>query len=210
MKAHLDACRNIYAVGRNYAAHAAELGNEAPESPVIFTKNLSSLSSLDVIDFPESLGSVHFELELVLRVGEDVARCSFSSLKCLDAIGLGIDFTARERQTELKEKGLPWALAKNFRHACWMAGLLPWQSWAAAFSFRLYQNDVLVQDGHVKQMIFSITEILACLNTQLDLHEGDLIFTGTPSGVGPVADGDELRAVLDEPFIDRRVRIQRR
>lgn len=189
----LDSVRNIHAIGRNYVAHALELGNAVPKEPVIFAKSPATLVTGDSVRLPAGMGDLHHELELVLRLGQNIPVGDFSGLDCISHIGLGIDFTARSRQKALKEKGLPWHLAKNFRDGCYVTGLTHEFSSHQNFRFSLSVNGEIRQDGDSSLMLFPFAALLAHINQSIPLMKGDLIYTGTPEGVGPVEDGDMLR-----------------
>lgn len=194
----LNQCRNVYAIGRNYRAHAAELNNPVPSQPLLFSKSTASLCTGNRLQLATHLGTIHHELEVVLRVGQAVALGQFDGLACCSHVGLGIDFTARDVQTQLKQKGHPWLRAKSFQAATYISTLQPWDRWTEPLTFQLRRNQKLVQDGDTRHMIFSMSHLLAELNTFLPLMIGDLIFTGTPAGVGPVAPGDTLELLSSE------------
>ena len=202
-----ESTKNIYAIGRNYVKHIEELGNERPNEPVIFEKSLSSLTTVSELVFPKILGPIHHELELVLRVGRAVPLGCFVDLGCVSHIGLGLDFTARELQARLKAKGLPWFRAKNFANACFVGPMKEKDSFEDALGFQLYRNGILQQSGQSDHMIFSFGAILSFINQTIPLDVGDLIFTGTPSGVGSVASGDTLRIIAEQLDIDLSVKI---
>lgn len=187
------AIRNIYAAGRNYAAHAAELGNARPDEPVLFSKSASGLTTSAQLCFPQALGTIHHEVEIVVRIGHAVACGEYDGLAAVDAVGLGLDMTARDRQRALAQAGLPWFLAKNFQDAAYVGGLKAGADPAARYTFDLDKNGSRVQHGDTELMLFSVDELLRSLNQTLPLHPGDLIYTGTPAGVGPVTAGDRLR-----------------
>jgi len=201
----MEAVGNIHAIGRNYVDHIEELGNKMSDQPVIFSKSPSTLSCERELTFTKALGPIHFELELVLRIGTDLDADSFHGMDCISHMGLGIDFTARETQADLKSKGLPWSLAKNFTNATWLSPLREGFDLSEPFHFRLAQNDQTRQQGDSTRMIYPFHEIVAFINRTMPLRSGDLIFTGTPAGVGPVADGDVLHVACPELLIDQRV-----
>ena len=192
--ASITSARNVHAVGRNYSEHALELGNPIPREPVLFAISPCSLTTAELLRFPRELGPVHFELEVVLRIGEDLDVGQVQGPGCISHMALGIDFTARDLQKDLKQRGLPWHRAKNFANAAWV-GPLRSEIPSAPFSFSLAQNGQVRQRGSTGQMIFPFPEILTYINRTMTLQEGDLIFTGTPSGVGPLAAGDQLHLV---------------
>ncbi len=191
----------IICVGRNYAAHAAELNNAIPEEPVLFLKPDSALIPKGhPFLYPEHTKSLHYEVELVLRikrVGKHILP-QFA-YKYYDSVGIGIDFTARDTQQRCKEKGLPWEKAKAFdlsaplgQHFIPLAEL----SQPEAIDFSLRKNGKMVQKGNSRDMIFGFDDLIAHISTYFTLKMGDLIFTGTPSGVGPAERGDLLEAYI--------------
>jgi len=191
--------RNIYCIGRNYAAHAAELGNAVPqEEPVIFMKSSASLRPLGKGDLAFEHEVFHHEIELVLLIGTPVPRGKLSldanGSDCVRAVGLGLDLTRRAKQTELKKAGLPWTASKSFAGSAFLSPMTPCDGRfnLEDISFALQVNGVEKQRGHVNQMIFSIPAQLQYLNSLTALLPGDLVFTGTPEGVGPLRKGDKI------------------
>lgn len=187
--------KNIYCVGRNYILHAKELNNPVPASPFLFTKPTHALveSKGQRIALPEDQGSIHYEVELVVHIGKKYEP-GLTPAELIDKLAIGIDFTLRDVQGELKEKGLPWLLAKGFPNA---AVLSPWQPFegleaTAQYDFALEKNGAEVQRGNMKDMIFDIPTLIEFCGKNLGLGKGDIIFTGTPAGVGPVAKGDHF------------------
>lgn len=197
----------IIAIGRNYAAHAAELGNPVPDDPVIFLKPDTALLK-DNRDFyyPEFSEDIHFELEVVLRICKEGKHIHHKfAHQYYDQIGIGIDFTARDMQQQLKEKGLPWELAKAFDHSAAVSDMRPKASFnnMKKIGFSLLLNGKEVQKGNTESMLFSFDDILTFVSTRITLRKGDLIFTGTPPGVGPVQIGDRIEGFLEaEKLLD--------
>ncbi len=192
----------IICVGRNYAAHAKELGNPVPETPVIFLKPETALLPRNhPFFYPEFSNDIHFEAELVVRIDRLGKHISLNHAhKYYNEVGIGIDFTARDIQQECKEKGLPWERAKSFDHSAPVSPkflVLQELPDPQNISFHLLKNGDVVQNGKSRDMIFSINEIIAYVSTFLTLKIGDLIFTGTPPGVGPVQIGDRLEAFVE-------------
>ena len=193
----------IICIGRNYVAHANELNNEIPDEPVFFMKPDSSLlRNNDPFYIPDWTKEVHHEIELVIkinRLGKNIEK-QFAH-RYFDEIGLGIDFTARDVRNKLKEKGLPWEKAKAFDQAAVIGNVFidktvfPVQD---SISFKLKINDKVVQDGNSELMIFSFEEIISNVSKYVTLKIGDLIYTGTPAGVGPVKIGDHLEGFLED------------
>ncbi len=193
----------IVCIGRNYVAHAKELNNEVPDEPVFFMKPDSALlRNNEPFYIPEWTKDVHHEIELVLRInriGKNIEE-RFAD-RYFDEIGLGIDFTARDVQSELKAKGLPWEKAKAFDRAAVIGGsFFPKTAFPDLkdINFRLNINGKTVQDGNSGLMIFSFQQIIAHVSKYITLKIGDLIYTGTPAGVGPVKGGDVLKGYLGE------------
>ncbi|TXF75153.1 fumarylacetoacetate hydrolase family protein [Chryseobacterium sp.] len=191
----------IICIGRNYAEHARELGNEIPENPVIFMKpDTAVLKRGSDFYIPEFSNDVHYELEIVLKIskgGKYIQEASASSY--FDEIGLGIDFTARDLQSQLKTKGLPWELAKGFDGSAVISDFYSKGDFDMKnLNFSLLKNKEEVQDGNSSLMIFSPEKIIAFVSQYFTLKVGDLIFTGTPKGVGKVSENDILEAYLEE------------
>ena len=191
----------IIAIGRNYVAHIEELNNERPESPVIFTKpDTAILRNNDDFYHPDFSEDIHHEIEIVLKIskmGKNIEE-KFAH-KYFDEIGLGIDFTARDIQSYLKSKGLPWDLAKGFNGSAPISAFKPVSDFAdlADLNFNLKVNDQIRQEGNSKFMIYDFAYIIGFVSKYFTLKPGDLIFTGTPAGVGPVKVGDHLVAYLE-------------
>ena len=196
----------ILAIGRNYAAHIAELHNEVPTAPVIFDKPETALLLNDApFYFPDFTQDIHFEIELVLRISKEGKSIEpeFAS-RYYDAIGLGLDFTARDLQAHAKAKGLPWTLAKGFNGSAPVGRV--WKPVAEFadlrnISFGLRQNGEERQRGNSGLMIHSFDEIVSYISRFILLKKGDLIFTGTPEGVGPIAIGDKLEGFLEDELV---------
>lgn len=188
----------ILCIGRNYAKHAAELGNKVPSEPVFFGKPDSSLLRPNQpLFYPEFTSDLHYECELVVRikkVGKHIQE-KFAH-KYYDEIALGIDFTARDIQSECKKQGLPWEKAKAFDGSAALGTFVHKDTLSEPYGFLLEKNGEEVQVGCSSDMIFSIDRIIAYLSKFYTFKIGDLIYTGTPEGVGPVQIGDELVAFL--------------
>ena len=189
----------IICVGRNYGEHAKELGNEIPEDPVIFMKpDTALLKKGSDFYIPEFSDDIHYELEVVLKIskgGKYIQKENAS--KHYDEIGLGIDFTARDLQSKLKGKGLPWELAKGFDGSAVVSDFVSKDNYDLEnLNFSLMKNNEKVQVGNTSEMIFSPEDIIAFASKYFTLRVGDLIFTGTPKGVGKVSENDLLEAYL--------------
>ncbi len=192
----------IICIGRNYARHAAELQNEVPQEPVIFLKpETALLANGQPLAIPTFTQDLHYECELVVRVGKSGKNIAAAdALQYIDALTLGIDFTARDVQEKLKQKSLPWELAKAFDGSAAVGDFRKSDGFPelADVRFQLFKNGAAVQNGHTADMLFPIPEIIAFVSRYFTLLPGDLLFTGTPEGVGPVQSGDILKGVLEE------------
>lgn len=195
----------IICIGRNYTDHINELENEKPSSPVIFLKPDSALLPKNQVFFiPPFSNNVHFELEVVVkinRLGKFIHQKH--AHKYYDEIGLGLDMTARDLQQELKSKGLPWEKAKAFDGSAVLG-----KEWINKnkidlnqLNFHLYKNEQLVQKGNTQMMLWKIDELIAYVSQYFTLKIGDLIFTGTPAGVGQVTEGDQLKGFIENKVI---------
>lgn len=190
----------IIAIGRNYAEHAKELNNPIPEQPVIFLKpDTALLKDNKPFYIPDFSSDIHYELEVVLKVckeGKHIAE-KFAH-KYYEEIGLGIDFTARDIQNVHKAKGLPWELAKAFDHSAAVSSFIPKTDIENLYDlgFELKINNETRQNGNTKNILFSFEKIIAFVSQYITLKKGDLIFTGTPEGVGQVKAGDYLEGSL--------------
>ena len=191
----------IICVGRNYAAHIAELENERPEHPVLFIKpDTSLLQKKQPFFIPHFTDDIHYEVELVVRIdriGKHIEP-QFAP-KYYSHIGLGIDFTARNVQQELKAKGLPWEKAKAFDGSALVGDWVPKTALANldSIAFSLEKNGKIVQRGNSAQMLWKIDDLISYCSTFFTLKIGDILFTGTPAGVGAVAEGDLLTGFLE-------------
>jgi len=192
----------IFCIGRNYVDHISELNNEIPEAPVVFMKPQTALlTGNKPFYYPNFTQNLHYECEIVLRIcknGKSVQE-KFAHTY-YDAVTVGIDFTARDLQDHQKAKGLPWEIAKAFDHS---AVVGQWQILSDTdkqlpLQFCLAKNQQLVQQGQTSNMMYSFDKIIAYISMYFSLNTGDLIFTGTPKGVGPVQIGDMLSAQLGD------------
>ena len=192
---------SIFCIGRNYVAHAHELGNEVPTSPVIFMKpSTAVLAEGKNFTIPSFTNDLHYEGELVLRVSKEGKNLKAPNvLDYCDAITVGIDFTARDLQNKLKEKGLPWEKAKAFDDAAILGKWTPLTAaiLASPIHFSLHKNGTMVQDGDSSLMIFPLATILESLTEYFTIYPGDLIYTGTPVGVGPTNKGDVFEGYFE-------------
>ncbi|MBD7975718.1 MULTISPECIES: fumarylacetoacetate hydrolase family protein [Pseudomonas] len=196
----------VVCVGRNYAEHAKELNNPVPTEPLLFIKPGScTVSLIGGFSIPEERGGVHYEAEIAVLIGKPLSRRP-SVEEVLDAIsGLApaLDLTLRDVQSALKEKGLPWEIAKSFDGACVLAPFVPGDAIAdlADLGIRLSINGEVRQDGHSYDMLNPIVPLIQHMAGHFNLQPGDVILTGTPAGVGPLQRGDEL--VLELPGLSR-------
>lgn len=186
----------IICIGRNYADHAKEMNAAVPTSPVFFMKPDTALLLKNApFYYPDFTNDLHYECEIIVKIskaGKNI-QPEFAG-NYFSEIGLGIDFTARDLQQNCKEKSLPWEIAKAFDHSAVVGELFIDKSTLDlnSIEFSLLKNEVCVQKGNTSDMIFTIEELIAYVSTFVTLKTGDLIFTGTPAGVGPVQIGDRL------------------
>ncbi len=192
----------IICIGRNYVDHARELNNAVPEKPVFFMKPGSSLVIKNrPFYYPDFSEDVHYEIEIVVkinRVGKAIDP-AFAD-RYYSEVALGVDFTARDLQAECKKKGLPWEIAKGFDYSAPVSKFLPLNRIGVIgdIDFRLDINGQTVQKGNTRDMIFHVNELIAYVSRFMTLKTGDLMFTGTPAGVGPVKIGDRLEGYIGE------------
>lgn len=182
--------RRIYCIGRNYADHVVEMGGDIERSePIFFTKAAETLvPSGTNIQFPPNTENLHYEVELVVAIGP----------KGVFGYAVGIDLTRRDLQSRAKQSGSPWARAKNFKNAAPCSAITPKSKVKIdGAHIVLRKNGDIVQSGSINQMIWSIDEIIERLSQDMDLQAGDLIYTGTPAGVGPAEIGDELSGGIE-------------
>jgi 2-keto-4-pentenoate hydratase/2-oxohepta-3-ene-1,7-dioic acid hydratase in catechol pathway len=192
----------IFCVGRNYSEHAKELGNDVPDEPVIFMKPKSALLQPHTpFYYPEFTNELNYECELVLRISKNgkYIQEKFAG-KYYDAITVGIDFTARDIQNDLKAKGLPWEKAKAWDNSAAIGKWIPLANIKnkKEINFALQKNKEQVQQGNSADMIFDFDYLVSHISNFFSVNIGDLIFTGTPAGVGEIVVGDEIEAYLDE------------
>lgn len=190
----------ILAIGRNYAKHIEELNNERPDEPVVFgMPETAILKNNAAFYYPDFSNDIHYEVEILVKickVGKNIDE-QFAH-KYYDEIGIGIDFTARDLQSKAKSKGLPWDLAKGFNGSAPISGFLPKKEFdLKQLNFSLRKNGQVVQDGNTSMMLFNIDYLISYVSKYFMLKKGDIIFTGTPEGVGPVQIGDRLEAFIE-------------
>jgi 2-keto-4-pentenoate hydratase/2-oxohepta-3-ene-1,7-dioic acid hydratase in catechol pathway len=190
----------IICIGRNYAKHIEELANERPTEPVVFLKPNSAILLKKMPFFiPAFSNEIHYEVEILVKINR-VGKCIDTKFahKYYDEIGLGIDFTDRELQAKLKEKGLPWEKAKAFDGSAVIGNFYPKENFDLDnLSFKLLKNNKVVQNGNTKSMLWKIDELIAYVSQFFTLKKGDIIFTGTPAGVGKVTENDILIGTIE-------------
>lgn len=195
----------IFCVGRNYAEHARELGNEIPDDPVIFMKPKSALlQPQSPFYYPEFTNELHYEAELVLRISKNGRYIKEEQAShYYDGITVGIDFTARDIQNQLKQKGLPWEKAKAWDQSAVVGKFMPVEASMKVndINFCLYKNKSLEQMGNTSQMIYGFDVLVAHISQFFSLNIGDLIFTGTPKGVGECVVGDVLEGFYEDESV---------
>ena len=191
----------IICIGRNYSEHAKEMNSDVPDKPVFFIKPDTCLNrNNQPFFYPEFTKDLHYELEVVIRfnrIGRSVNK-RFAH-RYYDAVSLGIDFTARDLQQECKQKGLPWEIAKAFDYSAPIGEFIPKEEIEdlGNIEFRLEKNDVIVQQGNTRDMIFSFDELIDYVSRFVTFRIGDYMYPGTPAGVGPVQVGDRLKGYLN-------------
>lgn len=189
----------LICIGRNYVKHIEELGNEIPENPVIFIKPESAVAKQQTIHFPKSLKSVHFEGEMILRICKTGHATSIEeSPTFYDALSVGIDFTDRKHQDYLKSKGLPWETAKAFDNSAVIGKWIPKATInSESISFKLLKNNNIVQSSSTEFMMYNFDRIVYEISKFFKLEVGDVIFTGTPHGVGLTQFEDVFEGYLE-------------
>ncbi len=197
----------IICIGRNYAEHAKELNNPVPTVPVIFMKpDTAILKDNKPFYHPTFSNDIHHELEIVLKIAKEGKHIAEKfAHKYYEEIGMGIDFTARDIQQKHKEKGLPWELAKSFDHSAPISRFIPKNQFKDLYqlNFHLELNGQTVQKGNTSDLLFQFEKLIAFVSQYITLKKGDLIFTGTPEGVGKVNIGDHLEGYLEgEKLLD--------
>jgi fumarylpyruvate hydrolase len=202
---HNPQVMRIFCIGRNYAAHAREMHMPVSGDPVVFMKPVTSLVSVgESLRLPKGLGSVHHEMELVVALGKQGESIPLDAAPShVAAVTLGIDVTLRDMQNRLKQAGQPWELSKSFDGSAVIGKLIAWSAQADIqnISMRCSVNGELRQQGNTREMLFSVAEIISFLSRHWRLLPGDLIYTGTPAGVGPLVPGDRIE--IDSPQIGR-------
>jgi 2-keto-4-pentenoate hydratase/2-oxohepta-3-ene-1,7-dioic acid hydratase in catechol pathway len=195
----------VVCVGRNYAEHAKELGNEIPDIPILFLKPSTSIVSLEYgFSIPVDQGSVHYEAEISLLIDKQTTGISVEQAwDSVGHVGLALDLTLRDVQSRLKGKSHPWEVAKAFDGACPLSRWIPLNELSDKndIAISLEKNGELKQVGSSHQMITNIPNLIAYMSSIFTLMPGDVIITGTPAGVGPLKSGDQLKAMLDNKYV---------
>jgi 2-keto-4-pentenoate hydratase/2-oxohepta-3-ene-1,7-dioic acid hydratase in catechol pathway len=197
----------IICIGRNYVNHIAELNNERPDEPVIFLKpDTAILPKKTPFVIPEFSNEIHYEIEILVKINKvgKYINAKFAH-KYYDEIGLGIDFTARDVQNKLKEKGLPWEKAKAFDGSAIIGDFPPKNNFSSTenITFELKNNGTTVQKGNTSRMLWKIDEIVSYVSQYFTLKKGDVIFTGTPEGVAKVSPNDVLEGFIEDKKVLR-------
>ena len=190
----------IICIGRNYVKHIEELANEKPENPVVFLKPDSAiLPRKNPFFIPPFSNDVHYEVEVLVKINKVGKHIDAKfAHKYYDEVGLGIDFTARDVQAKCKEKGLPWEKAKAFDGSAVIGDFYAKENFEINdLNFQLYKNNEIVQDGSTTSMLWKVDELIAYVSQYFTLKKGDVLFTGTPAGVGKVSENDNLKGVIE-------------
>lgn len=190
----------IFCIGRNYSEHIKELKNEVPDEPIVFMKPPGALLVQNKpFYFPDFTKEIHYEAELVIRICKNGKQIEphFAS-RYFKEVAFGIDFTARDLQSKLKSKGLPWELAKAFDKSAPISEFIPIESLQQPIAFSLKKNGQIVQRGDSSMMMHTFDDLIVFLSKYWILQKGDMIFTGTPAGVGPINIGDRLEGFIED------------
>ena len=190
----------IFCIGRNYVDHVKELNNSLPSQPMVFMKPTSALLIKNRHFFlPEFSNDIHYEGEIVLKIGKNGKHIQPEfALSYIEAIGYGIDFTARDIQQQCREKGHPWEIAKGFDHSAAISEFIPFENFEPDnIQIKTVLNGETVQNGNSKDMIFNFKEIIVHLSKYFTVQMGDYIYTGTPAGVGSVKIGDRIEGFIN-------------
>ncbi len=196
----------IFCIGRNYVDHAKELNNPVPKRPLVFMKPPTALLLKGrPMFYPDFTQELHYECEVVLKIGKNGKRVKEEfAERYIKEVALGIDFTARDIQRQCKEKGHPWEIAKGFNSSAPLSEFSPYEAFdPSSIKFRLDKNGETVQQGDTADMIFNFSKIISHISQYFTLNLGDLIYTGTPAGVGEVKIGDSLDGYLENKHILR-------
>ena len=200
----MDIIRNIYCVGRNYALHAKELHNEIPTEPMFFSKPTHAVIEANgqSVMLPGNRGAVHYETEFVIQIGRPFSK-GISVDQLISNVAVGLDLTLRDVQSQLKEKRHPWLLAKGFPCSAVLSRFIafPGIDECRKLDFSMIKNGSVVQRGNINDMIFDLNTIVTYAAENYGLDEGDIIFTGTPEGVGEILNGDQFSLLLGNQIL---------
>lgn len=201
----METIRNIFCVGRNYVAHVEELKNEVPTEPLFFMKPTHAAAFVEtspVIQLPKDQGAVHHEIELVVQLQQDY-DCELPLEELVGSVCLGLDLTLRDVQSIAKQQGLPWLAAKGFRNSAVLSQEVAFRdlNWWQQLHFHLLKNGQMQQASAADCMIYPLPELLAFCHQHYGLKQGDILFTGTPAGVGPLHAGDALELYLEDQLL---------
>lgn len=192
----------IFCIGRNYIEHAKELGNQVPNEPLIFMKPPTALLiNNKAFYYPDFSNNIHYECEIVVKIGKNGKNIQERFAEnYIKEIALGIDFTARDLQQKLKEKGHPWEIAKGFNNSAVISKFISKENFEDVnnINFHLQKNGDKVQIGNTKNMLFNIEKLIVHISKYFLIHQGDYIYTGTPAGVGEIKLGDFLEGFIEE------------
>ena len=194
----------VVCVGRNYVDHVKELNNAMPSEPLLFIKPASSVCNANtVVALAQDLGEHHFEAELALLVGKPLNRNTIDNYQdCIAGLGVAFDLTLRDKQTELKEQGYPWEMAKAYDNACPVSAFVPFKNEPLnQLRYEFYLNNALQQRGDTANMMFPIETLLKQIVRYFSLEAGDIVLTGTPKGVGKFQQGDEFKLLLGDKLV---------
>ena len=193
----------FFCIGRNYRDHALEMNNPIPKSPLVFMKPATALVDGNQVPYPSFTNDLHYELEVLLFVSKSGKNIPIDrAMDYIDGIGLGIDFTARDIQRKCKEKGHSWEKAKSFDNSAVISRKIGMNEYDLnEINFSLKLNDQYVQMGNTKDMIFDFSYLIKHISAYFTIESGDIIFTGTPAGVGPVNKGDNLSAYMEDDLL---------
>ncbi|MEX1000945.1 MAG: fumarylacetoacetate hydrolase family protein [Crocinitomicaceae bacterium] len=190
----------IICIGRNYVQHAKEMNAEVPSEPLFFLKPDTALLKENQFYYPNFTSDLHYEVELVLKITKHGKHIALEHAHhYFEKVGLGIDFTARDIQSICKAKGLPWEKAKAFDHSAILSQkFIDLSQFEDTIEFSLEKNGTMVQKGSTRHLLFSFEELISYISQFITLKAGDLIYTGTPEGVGPVQRGDQLKGYIGD------------
>ncbi len=193
---------NIYCIGRNYTEHAKELGNIVEEDPIVFSKPNTSLIKSKFIKLPSFSNEIHFETEIVIKISKKCYQITEDRAgEYFNEVAIGLDLTARDLQSKLKDKKLPWLLSKGFSGSCYISNFVDKKNLPEKITFRMDLNSKKAQFGETDKMIFGFSRIISFISEFIELNEGDVIFTGTPHGVGKLSSGDNIKLFIEENML---------